>query len=216
MEQIIIKYIKKYKQDLLSVSLAAAGLVLFFVVLIPQFTGILEFREELDTQSETNNSLRNSVNVLNSLNDTQLDEDYNLVLSALPVSKGIGSVYSALNNAALDSNVSIGSLNLQVGSVYSIEEDPRTRNVDGVPFLNLLVRVNGGSTADTQRFAQVLYEKLPLNEINSIAATNSDGRYDVDFFFKPINTKSFQAQTQIQQLSPSQQELLKTLRSWSE
>lgn len=214
--QIFKKYLKKYKQDLLPAALLLAGIILVFYVVIPQFTGIFEFREEVQTQADTNDSLRASINTLNAANDAQLDDDYTLVLRALPASKSIGSIYDALNTTAIDSNVTIGSLNLQVGSVYSLEEDPRERKVEGVPFLNLLVRVNGASSSDTTRFAQMLYEALPLNEINSIAATSQDGRYDVDFFFKPINTKSFQAQTQILALTPAQQELLVTLRSWSE
>ena len=216
MEQKIKTYLKKYKQDLLPAVLFLAGLILLLRVIIPQFTGILDLREEIGTQVTTNNGLASSINTLNAINDAQLDNDYALVLSALPDKKSIGSIYDALNTTAIDSNVTIGSLNLQVGSVYNQEEDPKQRSVEGVPFLNLLVRVNGNSSKDTTLFAQLLYQAVPIVEINTIAATNSDGRYDVDFFFKPINIKSFQAQTQIQPLSSVQQQLLTTLRSWSE
>lgn len=213
-ESLIKKYLKKYKQDLMPAALVIAGIILLLQIIIPQFGGILEVREEIETQAKTNDGLRSSINALNAVNDAQLDSDYTLVLSALPPSKSIGAIYNALSLTALSSNVAIGSLNLQVGSIYELEEDPRQRKVDGVPFLNLLVRVNGNSSADATRFAQLLYQALPLVEINSIAATSSDGRYDVDFFFKPINTKSFQAQTQIQPLNTAQQQLLTTLRSW--
>lgn len=215
MEAILRKYLKKYKQDLLPIALTVASIILVVRVLIPQFNGILEFRDDLQAQVATNDGLRESINTLNSISNIQLEEDYNLVLSTLPVSKSIGSIYSALSSAASESNVTIGSLNLQVGSIYSTEEVPE-RKVEGVPFLNLLVRVNGQSASDAQKFAQTLYEKLPINEINSISATDTDGSYDVDFFFKPLNTNSFQAQTRLQPLTPSHQELLTTLRSWSE
>lgn len=216
MEVLIEKYLKKYKQDLMPAALTVAGVILILQIIIPQFSGILEIRGEIETQVKTNDGLRSSINALNAINDAQLDSDYTLVLSALPSNKSIGSIYNSLSSTAIGSNVTIGSLNLQVGSVYELEEDSRQRKVDGVPFLNLLVRVNGNSSADAAKFAELLYQALPLVEINSIAVTSSDGRYDVDFFFKPINTKSFQAQTQIQPLNPAQQQLLTTLRSWEE
>lgn len=214
MELLIKKYLKKYKQDILPATLFLAGLIILLRVILPQFGGVVDVREEIQIQVKTNDGLRSSINTLDALNDAQLDSDYALVLSALPTSKSIGSIYNALNTTAINSNVSIGSLNLQVGSVYDQKEDPREKKVDGVPFLNLLVRVNGNSTTDTTEFAQRLYESVPLVEINSIAATNLDGRYDVDFFFKPINTELFKAQTQIQPLSPAQNQMLTTLRSW--
>lgn len=216
MEKLLKQYLKKYKQDLMPAALLIAGIILVFRVVVPQFGGIFEVREEIETQAQTNDNIRSSINTLNAVNDAQLDSDYALVLNALPLKKSIGLIYDALNTSAISSNVTIGSLNLQVGSVYQVKEDSKQKNVEGVPFLNLLVRVNGNSSADAARFAQLMYQTLPLVEINSVSATSSDGRYDVDFFFKPLKTDAFQAQTQIQPLNPAQQQLLTTLRDWTE
>lgn len=216
MEKLLKQYLKKYKQDLMPAALLIAGIILVFRVVVPQFGDIFEVREEIETQAQTNDNIRSSINTLNAVNDAQLDSDYALVLNALPLKKSIGLIYDALNTSAISSNVTIGSLNLQVGSVYQVEEDSRQKNVEGVPFLNLLVRVNGNSSADAARFAQLMYQTLPLVEINSVSATSSDGRYDVDFFFKPLKTDAFQAQTQIQPLNSAQQQLLTTLRDWTE
>ncbi len=217
MEQQLKIYYKKYKREILPAALLGAGIILITNVIMPQFTGILDLREDISTQQETNEGLRDSQVVLNSIDNVQLDEDYNLVLEALPPAKQIGAMYSSLNSAANSSSVTIGSLNLQVGSVYESDgNQTSSRAIEGVPFLEMLVRVNGNSSTDTTRFAEILYESLPVVEINTIAATDSDGRYGVDFFFKPINTDSFQAQTRIQSLTADQQELLTTLRSWRE
>ncbi len=216
MERQVKLYLKKYKQDILPIFLIFAGIILFFRIIIPQVGDLAGMISQIQTQVETNSGLTDSQRNLSSINDAQLDDDYILVLKALPSVKSIGSIFEALTIAAGKSNVSIGSLNLQVGSVYEQEETPAGKSVGGVPFLNLLVRVNANSAAQSTRFAQVLYETVPILEINSISATSSDGKYDVNFFFKPISEKSFQAQTIVTPLLPVHLELLTTLRSWAE
>lgn len=215
MEKQVRAYLKKNKQYVLPTALFFAGVVLLFRIIIPQMGGVGDLRDEIESQIEANENLRESGNVLNSINEAQLDEDLNLVLRALPANKSIGSIYEALTMTAVGSNVTIGSLNLQVGSVYEAEGNEVSRKkIKGVPFLNMIVRVNGNSSSDATKFAAMLYEAVPLVEINSISATDSNGKYDVDFYFKPINTKSFNAQSVIQPLNATQQDLLITLRSW--
>lgn len=218
MEQELKSYLKKYKQDVMPATLLVAAVFLVWIIILPQFNDVMSLRDDIETQIETNEGLRDSQIVLNSLDESQLNEDYELVLKALPTSKSIGSIYESLSTTALESNVTIGSLNLQVGSVYNQEQEDlsRQRTVGGVPFLNLVVRVNANSATDTTHFAELLFETIPLVEIEEISATDSEGRYDVDFFYKPINTSLFQAQTVIQPLSPAMQELLSTIRSWDE
>lgn len=218
MEQQLRNYLKRHKQDVMPATLLVAAIFLVWIIVLPQFNDVMSLRGKIETQTETNEGLESSQNVLEAIDDSQLDEDYELVLRALPTNKSISSIYSSLSTTALESNVTIGSLNLQVGSVYSQkqEELSKQRMVGGVPFLNMVVRVNGNSATDTTRFAQLLFETIPLVEIEEISVTDIEGRYDVDFFFKPINRSSFQAQTVIQPLSPAMQKLLTTLRSWDE
>lgn len=217
MEKLVRAYLKKNKQYVLPTALFFAGIILIFGIIIPQMEGVGELREEIESQIESNESLRKSGNVLSSINDAQLDEDLSLVLRALPARKSIGAIYEALTLTAVDSNVTIGSLNLQVGSVYEVEgSEASKKKVKGIPFLNMVVRVNGNSSSDAIKFAALLYKAVPLVEINSISATDSNGKYEVDFYFKPINTKSFNAQSVIQPLNPTQENLLITLRSWAQ
>lgn len=215
MEKQIKKYFKKYKKNITPIALIVGSFVLIWVVVIPQITDINDLNRQVDIQTETNQKLRDSRNTLDSISEGQLDEDYELVLRALPVNKRIGQIFEALNSAAFASNVSIGSLNLQVGSIY--EEDNNVsgpRKAGDIPVLSIIVRVNSSSATDATRFAQSLYDSIPIVEINAVSATDSEGRYDVDFFFKPINTDTFEAQANIQPLTPALQEVLTTLRSW--
>lgn len=199
-------------------ALLLAGLIMLWIIILPQIGEVNELRDDLDLQRSKNDELEGSQRVLDSLNETALDADYQLVMRALPQNKSISLIYESLVNTSFDSNVTIGSLNLEVGNVYSSDESeaPRERNVEGVPFLNMLVRVNGGSAKDAANFADVLYETIPVVEIEEILATDTDGRYDVDFYFKPIDPETFKAQTRIDPLGSDLEKLLVTLRSWDE
>ncbi len=216
MEKQLKLYLRRYRQDLLPAALILAALMLANFIILPQFNDIGDLRTQIDVQEDTNEGLRSSDSTLSSISDSQLDDDYDLVLSALPLSKSIGSIFEALNSAALRSNVVIGSLNVQVGTVYEQNaKGVEKNNVDGVPYLNILVRATGQSAADFTNFAQVLYESVPVVEINSIEASESDARFDVNFYFKPMNPAGFQAQTLVAPLNAQQQSLLSTLREWS-
>ena len=218
MEILIKKILKKYRRDLMPFILVLAGIIMLWIVIIPQVGEVNDLRGDMESQKSKNEELEGSLGVLDSLNETELDANYQLVMRALPQNKSISLIYESLVNTSFESNVTIGSLNLEVGNVYTNDgaEAPRERNVEGVPFLNMLVRVNGESSEDAANFADVLYEAIPVVEIEEILATDADGRYDVDFFFKPIDPKTFEAQTRIDPLGPDLEKMLTTLRSWDE
>jgi len=215
MEKYVRIYLKKYRRELLPLVLVVAGFLLLTWFILPQITEIPDLQSNIKSQMATNEGLLKSESTLNSISDTALDNDYEIALMSLPPNKSIGAIFQALTDAAGKSSVLIGSLNLQVGSVYDTKSASERSVVEGVPFLNLLVRVNGSSTSDLTRFAEVLYETIPIVEINSIGVSETEGRYDINFYFKPINEKGFQAQTLVVPLSAQQQELLNNLDEWS-
>lgn len=216
MEKQIKLYLKRYRQDILPAVLIIAALILGNFIIVSQFSDIGRLKTEIDVQKDTNEGLRSSDDALSVLSDEELSSDYDLVLSALPLNKSIGSVFEALTSAASESNVVVGSLNVQVGTVY--DQDTKVlekNNVEGVPYLNIIVRVTGQNASDFTNFAQILYESVPVVEINTIEASDSGAKYDMNFYFKPMNTTGFKAQTLVVPLNTAQQALLSTLREWS-
>jgi len=216
MEKRLRYILKKNKKDLAPLAFTVGAFVLLAKVVLPQISEISDLRSNIETQTARNQGLLQSESTLAAINDAELNADYEIVLNSLPRNKSIGAIFEALTSAANKSNVSIGSLNLQVGSVYDQDINSVEKNViQGVQFINLLVRATGSSSSDLTYFAEVLYKTLPVVEINSIGVSEKEGRYDVNFYFKPINEKGFQAQTLVAPLSPQQQELLNTLKEWS-
>jgi len=217
MEKIARIYLKRYKKDLLPLALSVGGFIMLVRIIIPQFGIISDLNNQITSQIDTNVRLNESIEALNGINESELERDYELAMQALPTDKSIGAVFEALTIAAGKSNVTIGGLNIQVGSVYSQETGKiKESNVDGVPFLNMIVRVSGTNTIDITNFAQALYETLPVAEINTISVSDTAGEFDVNFYFKPINEAGFKAQTQVAPLTPAQRELITKLETWSQ
>ncbi len=215
MDRQIRKYYRRHKKDLASLALVFAGIIMFFWIILPQIGEVSDTRSNISTQEQTNADLYESSQTLTALNPQQLDVDFELVMGILPAQKSVGRIFEALTLASGRSNVEIGSLNVQVGNVYSTDQSVVQRGaVDGVPLLNMLVRVTGSGTQDLTEFANMLYETGPIVGINSVGISGSEGRYDLDFYFKPINEKAFEAQTIVTPLTSQQRELLTTLDSW--
>lgn len=207
----------KYKKELMPLTLTVAAIILFFSIVIPQVNEIKGKLQDVKTQQKTNEDLRASESVLNSVSDSNIEDDYEIAVAALPLQKSIGSIFQALTAAASESNVSIGSLNVQVGNVYDVDSEKTIgKTVEGVPFLNLIISVTGTNAFDFTNFANELYKTTPVVEINEISTTDTEAKYDLNFYFKPINEKGFKAQSVITPLTPPQRELLTTLEAWSQ
>jgi hypothetical protein len=195
-----------------------ASFFVLFRIILPQWSDIQDTLQLINSKAEAVQAKEQTIQLLNSLSLENVDADYNLVTTALPIQKDIVLIFSELNSAAAASNVQLGGFTVKVGGVYASDTTTLSANksLNGIPFLNTLVNVSG-SNEDVRKFAIELYKSIPLVEIKNIDISKKDARYDVNFYFKPITVRPNNADnTALKALTVAERQQLETLKTWNQ
>lgn len=179
---------RKRKKQLLPLIFGFASFFVFFRIVMPQWSDIQDVQSLLTSKSTTVDAKEQSVTLLNSLPQSVVDENYEVITTALPLQKDVVLIYAELNKAAERSGVKLGGFSIKVGGIYAEKAknkaQPTSKAVNGIPFLNILVNAEGENTS-LRKFAQELYKSIPLVDIKAIDLAKSDARLDVNFYYKP-------------------------------
>lgn len=207
---------KKRKQQLLPLVMGFAAFFVIFRVILPQWTDIQEVRELLTTKENSVAAKEETLLLLNSISTEKVEEDYSIATTALPLQKDIVLIFTELNDASIRAGVDLGGFSVKVGDVYSTKKEVKVneRAINGVPYLNILVNISGPNE-NLIRFAEELYQSIPLVEIKTMDITKRDARYDVNFFFKPVLLRPLNAQTiALKALTAPENQQITTLKGW--
>lgn len=208
---------RKRKQQLLPIIFGFAAFFVIFRIVLPQWTDIGDVTTLLNQKKANVDAKEETLRLLNSIPDEQIESDYSLITTALPVQKDVILIFSELTDASERSGVRLGGFSVKVGGIYSSDKSAQTvekKTVEGIPFLNIIVNVTG-QVGNMKRFAEEMYQSLPLVEINSINIGKNDARYDINFFFKPITVRPTNADTTaLKAMTPIETKQLEELKSW--
>ncbi len=209
---------RRRKKQLLPLIFGFASFFVFFRIVIPQWSDIQDVQSLLTTKSASVEAKEQSVTLLNSLPQAVVDENYEVITTALPLQKDVVLIYTELNKAAERSGVKLGGFSIKVGGIYTAESDkkvqPTTKVVNGIPFLNILVNAEGDNL-NLRKFAQELYKSIPLVDIKAIDLAKSDARLDVNFYYKPVTVRPLNADTTaVKNLTKAEEAQLNTLKGW--
>ncbi len=207
---------RKRKKQLIPLIFGFASFFVLFRIILPQWTDISDALELISTKNSTIDAKEKSLLLLNSLSQEKVDDDFKVVTKALPLQKDIVLIYDELNTVAGKTNVKLGGFSVKLGGVYDAQtkKQKAEREINGVPFLNILVSVSGPNE-NVRAFAEKMYESAPLVEIKEVDIGKNDARYDVYFFFKPIAIRPTNAdKIALEDLTVNEKKQLETLRSW--
>lgn len=208
---------RKHKRKILPLVFGFVSVFVFFRVIIPQWSDISDVQSLLTTKDKVVKAKEATVDLLNSISQDQIESDYALATTALPIQKDIVLIFSELSDVASKSNVKLGGFTLKVGGIYSVSKTTKTaeKAINGIPYLNILVNVSGQNNG-LRKFAELMYKSIPIVEIKNIDISKNDARYDVNFYFKPVALKAPDADsTALTSLNTLETSQLKELKSWS-
>lgn len=209
---------RKRKQQLLPLTFGFAAFFVIFRIIIPQWTDISDVTLLMTQKQSAVDAKEETVRLLNSIPTEKVESDYTLITTALPIQKDIILIFGELSDAASRADVRLGGFSVKVGGIYSADKSEQQvvqKTVEGIPYLNILVNVSG-QTDGLKRFADELYQSLPLVEITTINIGKSDARYDVNFYFKPITLRPANADTTaLKAMTPAENEQLDELKTWN-
>ncbi|HSX40642.1 MAG TPA: hypothetical protein VLF68_03430 [Candidatus Saccharimonadales bacterium] len=197
----------KYKPYLVPVCIFVSCVLLILFVIMPQVQNFLTAQSQEAQAKAKVTTLKQSIAVLSSLSDSQVNQNFQIATTAMPDSKDFAGVLSAITGAASKSNVTLGDYSFTPGNLSPGKDDLRS------PTMQVTLTVNGGAQSATS-FAQALLHSLPLSQINNIKINNSQTSLTVSFYYKPYPPAQANSQTAVLPFSIADTKLLDQLSLW--
>lgn len=186
---------RRYKEYLLPVGVIIACILLFLLVIIPQFQNFLDNQQQAKTESNKLIILKNNLNLLNNMNESQVDSQLQIVSAALPPNKDFEGILNGISVAADKTGVFLGDYEFQVGNITK-----PSLSIQSFPSLQLTLSINGGVSGVT-RFMGELYKTVPLSEITAVKVSNATSEITILFYYKPFPPIGFDNSVPINSVS---------------
>src|ERR1035437_2119042 len=148
---------RRYKEYLLPVGVIIACVLLSLLVIIPQFQNFLNTQQQAKAESNKLVILKNNLNFLTNMDESQMDSQLQIVSGALPPNKDFEGILNGISVAANKAGVFLGDYEFQVGEITK-----PSLNIQSFPSLQLSLTINGGVSGVT-RFMTELYKTFPLD-----------------------------------------------------
>ena len=200
---------RKYKEYLLPVGVIFACILLFLFVIIPQFQNLLDTQQQVKAESNKLLVLKNNLNLLTNLNESQMDSQLQIVSSALPPNKDFAGILNGISTAAEKAGVFLGDYEFQVGDIAK-----SSLNIQSFPYLKLTLTINGGVNGVT-RFMAELYKTVPLSEIVNVKVTSTTSEITALFYYRPFPPLGFNDSAPISPISQQGLSTIANLYSWN-
>lgn len=195
----------------------------FFIVLrilIPQFSQFQIVQKELRDVRDDIALLEGSIETLSALDEDTLDTTLTQLERALPFDQDATLAIAAFNTAALRSNVEVVGYVVSPGTLYEKNtEEPVVQTTSGrdeeAPFLEIELRISSNQIEDLITFIGELESLAPISEVGEFSARNTDGSYNLKFYYKPLNREAIAKRDTVTPLKATDLELLETIKSFS-
>lgn len=169
----------RYKDFIVPFLAIAVVIGLFVKITVPSIHDLLKGYEEQKVTIQTLENMRNKLNFLKGMDDSNIDSQFRIVSRALPIDKDFTGVLNAISDASNKSGVVLGGFKFVVGSLSKVEE------MGEYPILNLSIALNGNVEA-VDNFIGQLVKTLPLSEITKVSAEKDSSVVAIDFYYKPL------------------------------
>ena len=200
---------RKYKDYLLPAGVIAVCILLFLLVIIPQFQIYVDTQAQVKVESKKLLILKNNLNLLSSVNESQMDSQFQIASIALPPNKDFEGILNGISIAANKAGVFMGDYNFQVGDI-----NKTALNIKSYPFLQLTLTVNGGIVGVT-KFMKELYKTLPLSEVTDVTISSATSQVIVVFYYRPFPALGFNSSLPISLVSQEGVNTINDLSKWN-
>lgn len=199
----------RYKQYLLPVGVIFICILLFLFLVIPQFQNFLDIQQQTKIESNKLLILKNNLNLLTNIDESQMNSQLQIVSTALPPAKDFSGILNGISVAANKAGVFLGDYEFLVGDLGK-----SSLNTQSFPYLQITLKINGGVSGVT-RFMTELYKTVPLSEVTAVKLASADSEITVLFYYRPFPPLGFNSNLPIDTVSPQGLSIINTLSSWN-
>ncbi len=214
MREMYRKYYAKYKKQIIPILLISLSFFVIFRVILPQVSAISESNQAISEKIREVETLKDTLSALSSLNEADSVSNLQTSLKALPTSKDISIIFSALSSAATSSQSELKDFSLKVGGVYGRAAKVSSGGVKGVPAVDVIARVSSPNPENLILFSKELRERLPLAEVKRIDSNNDLGTFEIGFYYKVNDLSLISRQDKVLPLSQADLNLITQLKGW--
>ncbi len=207
-------YYLKYKKQILPIAFIMLSVFIIFAVIMPQISSISDTKAEVQDQTDEFNTLSETLRTVSTV--TQADTESNLQLAnrALPNTKDISIIFTALNSAATESDAELRDFSLKIGGLFGKAE--KTAGVKGIPSIDVIANIYSATPSSFVKFSQKVQAKLPLSEVKKIDISGDKAKFELSFYYKPYDLAALARKGTVAPLSTADQNLLNQIMQWGE
>ncbi|MCL6096446.1 MAG: hypothetical protein M1444_02055 [Patescibacteria group bacterium] len=199
----------RYREYLLPIGVIFACILLFFLLIIPQFQNFLDTQEQAKVEANKLLVLRSNLNLLTNMDESQTDSQLQIASTTLPPNKDFSGILDGISAAANKAGVFLGDYEFQVGDISK-----PSLSIQSFPFLQLTLTINGGVNGVT-KFMTELYKTVPLSEVTSVKVTNTNSEITAIFYYRPFPPLGFNNSAPISPVSSQGLSTINTLSLWN-
>lgn len=213
MKNELLRIYLKYKKQIVPIVLISVSFFIIFRIILPTTTEISEANQEIESKEREAEELQATLDTLSSLNDSETEGNIEVVTKALPDSKDISIIFSAITGVASEANVTVSDFSLTVGGLYGRAAGTNT-NTTSVPSLEVTVRFESTDPKNFIALSDNLQKRLPLVEIKTVDISSTRALYELGFFYKPVDLALLSKSAKIEPLTQADLNLLNELKTW--
>lgn len=211
--EVLVLY-KKYRAYLFPIAIFIVAAFVLVQVTLPQFFLISATRGEIDRLKQEISDAQSTLSVVSSLDDKKLDQELDVVRTALPDTKDFIGIFLALNSSSLRSGVELGDFSLTIGKVYGKAEKGTQANPAGVLSLSMSFDARASNPRSLTTFAEELQKILPIAEVKKLGFSENSGHFDLLFYYKPYNLSLISSKKIVPQITSQEEAILSQLSEW--
>ena len=213
MKNELLRIYLKYKKQIVPIFLISVSFFIIFRIILPSTSQIAEANQEIETSERDVADLRATLTTLTNLNDAETEGNIDVVKKALPDSKDISIIFSAITGVASEANVTVSDFSLTVGGLYG-RAAGTSATTTNVPSLEVTVRFESTDPKNFIVLSDSLQSRLPLVEIKSVDISSSRALYELGFFYKPVDLTLLSKRAKVEPLSQADLNLLNEIKTW--
>jgi len=204
---------RHYKDYIIPVIVVIFSILILIFIVNPQINQYFSSSDQLKTQTQKLEVLKNNYNFLTKMSDDKSDKDILSLSSALPLNKDFVSSMNAVSYAASKTGVSVGAFQVNVGN---LTKDSGPVDQTGVVYPSIQMQITlGGKAQAIFEFINTLYKTSPVSEISSIKFDQGVGTLVINFYYKQYSIKNLDGQSPIVPFSAEKENTIKEVTLWN-
>lgn len=200
------KFLYQYREILTPVFVIITCIILLLFILIPQAKLWYSNQEKIALSRKTIEVLVKNLETMKIVDESELDRQLYILSRIFPVDKDYFGFSSAIADAAIRSQVSLGDYSLEVGDLTNNTPEKNSS-------LHLNLSLSNG-IHDVNQFLKILKTEAPLSEVINIQTTDNLTTLTIIMPYKPFPQISFRKNDIIQSLSDKERLQIQSLSTY--